>query len=73
MITSELQIINGKKYIHTYSDKYYIEKDGVEYTSAIDVEENATEYVETEKPLPLFCIMFQKSQLFDIITGGEPV
>lgn len=36
MIFKEEVTINGKQYIHTYSDTYTISRDGVEYIDAID-------------------------------------
>ena len=49
MIHSEDFYINGRKLIRTFSDTYYIEKDGVLYEDAVDVEKN--NYTETDQVL----------------------
>lgn len=51
MIFKEVVTINGKQYMRTYSDTYTIERDGVEYTEAIDPIDSGREYIETENLL----------------------
>jgi len=51
MIIKEMIKINEKYYIHHYSDKgFYIERDGIRYSEAIDpLEKSTREYIETEE------------------------
>lgn len=51
MIIREIILINEIEYQKTYSDLgFYIEKDGIEYTSAIDPQGfYDREYIETDK------------------------
>ena len=51
MIYVETITINGKQYKRTYSDKYTIQRDGVEYSEAIDPIDSGREYTETENLL----------------------
>ena len=52
MIYVETVTIGGKKYKRTYSDTYTIQRDGVEYSEAIDPIDSDREYTETENKLP---------------------
>ena len=52
MIYVETVTINGKEYKRTYSDTYTIQRDGVEYSEAIDPIDSDREYTETENELP---------------------
>lgn len=54
MITQEEIKVNGRTFIKTFSDLYYIKQieTGREYISAIDIP-NKYRYVETAKPLPI--------------------
>ena len=48
MLKTEVITIKGKDYSRTYSDKgYMIERDGVQYSEAIDFIGSDREYVET--------------------------
>lgn len=50
MVIKEIKEINGKQYTYHYSDKgFYIERDGVKYSSAIDPLESTREYTETDE------------------------
>lgn len=52
MIIKESVNINGKKFIHTYSDAgFYITRDGVLYEEAYDPAEFNREYTETDIPI----------------------
>ena len=52
MIVKTTQEINGVVYAYTYSDSgFMIERDGVEYSEAIDVEGAPYTYTETETPI----------------------
>lgn len=49
MIVIENLTINGKEFIKTYSDSgYFIKRDGVQYSEAIDPAEFNREYTETD-------------------------
>ena len=52
MIIQTTKEINGVIYAYTYSDSgFMIERDGVEYAEAIDVEGASYTYTETETPI----------------------
>lgn len=52
MIIQTTKEINGVIYAYTYSDSgFMIERDGVEYSEAIDVEGAPYTYTETETPI----------------------
>ena len=51
MIYIETFELNGRAFTRTYSDRYYIERDGVEYSEANDPSEFNRQYVETEHEL----------------------
>lgn len=52
MIVTEKMTINGRKFIHTYSDEgYMIERDGVRYADAIDPAEYGRKYTETDEKI----------------------
>lgn len=47
MIYTETITINGKQYMHTYSDTYTLLRDGVEYEEAIDPVDSGRTYSES--------------------------
>ena len=52
MIITEQLTINEKSFTKTYSDSgYYIERDGVQYSEAIDPSEFGRTYTETDIPI----------------------
>ena len=51
MIYTETFDLNGRSFTRTYSDKFYIERDGVEYSEANDPSEFNRTYTETEHEL----------------------
>lgn len=52
MIIREPLVIKGKAFIKTYSDiGMMVERDGVRYVEAIDLEYLGREYVETDEPI----------------------
>lgn len=54
MVVREEITINNKQFIKTYSDKVMmIERDGVQYSEAIDPIEFAEERVYTETDIPI--------------------
>ena len=48
MIYIETITLNDKQYKKTYSDTYYIKRDGVEYSEAIDPIDSDRVYTESE-------------------------
>lgn len=55
MITQEEKEINGKMYLHTYSDTYMLRQveTGILYSEAYDVIPCQYTYVESEELLPV--------------------
>ena len=52
MIIQTTKEINGVMYSYTYSDSgFMIERDGVEYSEAVDVTDAPYTYTETETPI----------------------
>ena len=51
MIYTETFELNGRSFTRTYSDKYYIERDGIEYSEANDPSEFNRQYTETDHEL----------------------
>lgn len=52
MIIQTKKEINGVMYAYTYSDSgFMIERDGVEYSEAVDVTDAPYTYTETETPI----------------------
>ena len=51
MIYTETFELNGRAFTRTYSDRFYIERDGVEYSEANDPSEFNRQYTETEHEL----------------------
>ena len=52
MLIKEVVTINETEFNHTYSDAgFYIERDGVEYSDAIDPIDIEREYVETDEKI----------------------
>lgn len=47
MIYTENLTINGKLFVKTYSDKYKVMRDGVEYDEAIDLASSGRVYTES--------------------------
>lgn len=52
MIVKENMEISGKAFVKTHSDAgFYIERDGVRYSEAIDLSEFGRTYTETDIPI----------------------
>lgn len=68
MIHTETITLNGKQYDHTYSDTYYIERDGAQYVEAVDPLNSGRQYAETDVLLPERELTAEEA--LDIITGG---
>lgn len=76
MIVTEQLTINDKPFTKNYSDSgYYIERDGVRYSEAIDPADIMREYTETDEPIEeteLIDETQQKAAAFNYLTGrGE--
>ena len=60
MIQTEIVTIRGKQFQRTWSDAgYLIERDGAQYSEAVDPLDSGRTYSETEK----------KAMAYDILTG----
>lgn len=72
MIKTEQITINNRQFTKTYSDSgYMIERDGAQYSEAIDPAEFGRTYTETDIPIegePISDIE-QKAAAFDYLTG----
>ena len=52
MLVKENIEIGGRAFVKTYSDAgFYIERDGVKYSEAIDLADIPREYIETDEPI----------------------
>lgn len=67
MIYTETITLNGKQYSRTYSDQYYIERDGARYAEAVDPLNSGRQYTETNIPLPVEEV--SSDDALGIITG----
>lgn len=67
MIHTETITLNGKQYDRTYSDTYYIERDGAQYVEAVDPLDSGRQYTETDIPLPVEEV--SSDDALNIITG----
>ena len=66
MIHTEKININGRKFISTWSNAHYIERDGIRYTKAIDPVELGRTYTESDEELP----ELSSEEALRIILGG---
>lgn len=75
MIVKENLEISGRAFVKQYSDSgFYIERDGVQYSEAIDPSEFGRTYTETDipidgKPSPIDEETEQKAEAYDYLTG----
>ena len=72
MIVTEQITINDRQFTKTYSDSgYMIERDGAQYSEAIDPAEFGRTYTETDIPIEGEPISDteQKAAAFDYLTG----
>ena len=73
MIIPEHIEISGKAFVKTYSDEgFYIERNGVRYSEAIDPADIPRTYTETDEPITPAeesDETAQKSAAFDYLTG----
>ena len=69
MIKTETITINGKEYVRTWSDiGKMIERDGIQYESAVDPAYLGRTYTETDEPVP--DEELTDSEALAVITGG---
>lgn len=70
MIKTEQLTINDRRFTKTYSDSgFMIERDGVQYSEAIDPTELGRTYTETDVPIEGESEAEQKAAAFDYLTG----
>ena len=72
MIKTEQLTINNKQFTKTYSDVgFMVERDGVQYSEAIDPSEFGRTYTETDMPVEAEATTEteQKAAAFDYLTG----
>ena len=74
MIVTEQLTINDRHFTKAYSDSgYMIERDGAQYSEAIDPIEFASERIYTETDIPIegepISDIEQKAAAFDYLTG----
>ena len=72
MIIAEQITINGKQFTKTYSDSgFMVERDGAQYSEAIDPAEFGRTYTETDIPIEGEgeSEVEQKAAAFDYLTG----
>lgn len=70
MIKAEQLTINDRRFTKTYSDSgFMIERDGVQYSEAIDPTELGRTYTETDIPIEGESEAEQKAAAFDYLTG----
>lgn len=75
MIVTEQLIINDRQFTKTYSDSgFMIERDGAQYSEAIDPIEFASERIYTETDIPIegepISDIEQKAAAFDYLMDG---
>ena len=73
MIAKENMEIGGRAFVKTYSDaEFYIERDGMRYSEAIDPSGILRVYKETDEPISPTeepNEIAQKAEAFDYLTG----
>lgn len=73
MLVRENMEIGGKAFVKTYSDAdFYIERDGVRYSEAIDPADIPRTYTETDEPISPAeepDETSQKAAAYDYLTG----
>ena len=74
MIVAEQITINDRRFTKTYSDSgFMVERDGAQYSEAIDPIEFASERIYTETDIPIegepISDIEQKAAAFDYLTG----
>ncbi len=73
MLVKENMEIGGRAFVKTYSDAgFYIERDGVRHSEAIDPADIPRTYTETDEPISPTeetDEIAQKAEAFDYLTG----
>ena len=72
MIKTDTITINGRQYQRTYSDAgYLIERDGAQYSEAVDPLDSGRTYTETDVPVETehMTETEEKAMAYDILTG----
>lgn len=68
MIKTEVVTINGRQFVHTYSDDgVMIERDGIEYDEAYDPIDTGRTYTETDIPIESES---DAEEILSILLGG---
>ena len=71
MIKTEIITINGIEYLRTFSTLgYMIERDGVQYSDAVDLVSSKHEYTETNIKNNNIGEIEEKAEAYDILMGG---
>lgn len=79
MIIKENIEIGGKGFVKQYSDGgFMVERDGVQYSEAIDPSEFGRTYTETDipaesEPTPVDEVTEQKAEAYDYLTGRSAI
>ena len=72
MIQTEIVTIRGKQFQRTWSDAgYLIERDGAQYSEAVDPLDSGRTYTETDVPVETepMTETEEKAMAYDILTG----
>ena len=72
MIQTEIVTIRGKQFQRTWSDAgFLIERDGAQYSEAVDLLDSGRTYTETDVPIAGTAMTEteEKAEAYDILTG----
>lgn len=72
MIYTETVVIRGKSFVRTYSDKYCVVRDGLEYYEAIDSIDSGRSYAESNTLLDSeLTETEEKAKAYDVLMGVQ--
>lgn len=72
MIYTETVVIRGKSFVRTYSDKYCVVRDGLEYYEAIDSIDSGRSYTESNTLLDSeLTETEEKAKAYDVLMGVQ--
>ena len=72
MIYTETVVIRGKSFVRTYSDKYCVVRDGLEYCEAIDPIDSGRSYTESNTLLDSeLTETEEKAKAYDVLMGVQ--
>lgn len=72
MIYTETVVIRGKPFVRTYSDKYCVVRDGLEYYEALDPIDSGRSYTESNTPLDSEPTESEeKAKAYDVLMGVQ--